>query len=280
MTTAYIFERDLCIKCNTKRLKRVVTAIDHGQVEVPGFGPVYNMVYFIIFEKADGDIRDLHYQKIQKSFDLAWCMRTLHNASVGLMELHLQGVAHQDLKPSNLLFFSNKGSKLTDLGRSHDENISSPVDSLPIPGAKIYAPPEQKYGYKLKNEFESRIAGDLYMLGSLIYFYFLNLSATTAMWTKLIEYDPLFSISPSYEADLPFWQKAFSDTISILELKVKAYTPRLYSDIVILAKNLCEPDIRNRGFLKKNTVYGGQQGLEKIITRFNIIADSAEHGFI
>jgi hypothetical protein len=30
MTTAYIFERDLCIKCNTKRLKRVVTAIDHG----------------------------------------------------------------------------------------------------------------------------------------------------------------------------------------------------------------------------------------------------------
>ena len=56
LTSSFVFERDLLYKCKGSRSSRIVTPIDHGQVNVPGYPP-YMAVSFIIFDLAKCDIR-------------------------------------------------------------------------------------------------------------------------------------------------------------------------------------------------------------------------------
>ena len=68
--------------------------------------------------------------------------RTLHHIAVGLQQLHGEGIAHQDLKPSNVLFFETFGAKLADLGCA--DTLKNPASSphghwgitgdVPVPG--------------------------------------------------------------------------------------------------------------------------------------------------
>jgi eukaryotic-like serine/threonine-protein kinase len=109
LTKAYNFERDLLAQCKDQKLRRVVVPLADGWVKVPGnFGDLCNVAY-LIFELATGDIRNevANWQK----FDLAWVLRSLHHSAVGLQELHLLGIAHQDLKPSNVLVFPIEGGR-------------------------------------------------------------------------------------------------------------------------------------------------------------------------
>ena len=86
LTEAYNFERDLLYKCRDKHLDHVVLPLTDGSVDVPGFPPYINRVYYIVFDFSDGDIR-----KIKDTFtrlDLAFAFRSLHNVAVGLEQLH------------------------------------------------------------------------------------------------------------------------------------------------------------------------------------------------
>ena len=98
---AFNFERDLLETCRKNRLSHIVSALDSGAVTVSGFAPPATVQY-IILELADGDVRKL--MAINDEFDLAFALRTLHQIAVGLKQLHGIGVAHQDLKPSNVSF--------------------------------------------------------------------------------------------------------------------------------------------------------------------------------
>lgn len=167
MTEAYNFERDLLSKCKGRKLNRVVTPLADGTVTVPGnFGPLGNVCY-LIFENAKGNVRDEVAQFV--AFDLAWCLRSIHHTAVGLQQLHSAGIAHQDLKPSNVLVFHDVGSKIADLGRSSDVSVQSPMDSYQIPGDVAYAPPEQFYPLGTPRNFSDRCLADLYLLGRIFF---------------------------------------------------------------------------------------------------------------
>lgn len=71
---------------------------------VPGQG--FTKVFYLIFELADGDIR--RHLAVQESLDLAFVLRTLHHVAVGLDQLHRADIAHQDLKPSNVLIYTKE----------------------------------------------------------------------------------------------------------------------------------------------------------------------------
>ena len=100
MTAAYNFERDILEKCNSNRLSRIVRVLDSGSLP-PQNGDASSVVEYLIFELARGDIRS--FVSFGQAFDMAWALRTMHQTAVALRQLHSAQIAHQDVKPSNVL---------------------------------------------------------------------------------------------------------------------------------------------------------------------------------
>lgn len=274
MTKAYNFERDLLAMCKDKKLRRVVTPLADGWAEVPGFGELGKVAY-LIFELATGDIRN-EVAKWQK-FDLAWVLRSLHQSAVGLQELHSTGIAHQDLKPSNVLVFPVDGSKITDLGRSSHIQIPSKFDMLRMPGDKGYAPPEQRYGWHYSPDFSLKYIADLYHLGSLIFFFFLHCSATSAIQLKISQKHAKEFANSDFLQDLPVFQHAFGEVIDELYTSVESFAGDLTDEIVMIAQQLCEPDPRRRGDPRALAALSRpQHDLQPYVSRFDRLAHTAE----
>ena len=279
MTTAYNFERDLLQTCKSRRLGRVVTPLDSGEVKVPGvMGPLANVSY-IIFDLAKGDIRTEVAD--WSEFDVAWALRSLHHSAVGLQQLHNAQIAHQDLKPSNVLVFPLDGCRLSDIGRASCISAPSRNDALPIAGDRGYAAPEQFYVRHLSADFSSRFLVDNYHLGSLIFFFFLGCSATHTIQLKLSEKHLKDFTGTDFANDLPYIQHAFSEGLHDLSVSVKAITTEFAHKIVLIAQQLCQPDPTRRGhpnaFAAKHTP---QYDLQPYISQFNNIARVAERRMI
>jgi serine/threonine protein kinase len=119
------FESNLMNECKEARLHRVVVGLDHGAVQVTGFsGPVL----FLVFELAKGDTHKVKSTTPALARGLEsdrWWLETLHHVSTGLHHLHQKAIAHQDVKPSNILFFDQAGAKVADLGRSVKKGVLS-----------------------------------------------------------------------------------------------------------------------------------------------------------
>jgi len=276
MTNAFIFERDLLYKCKKNHLSKIVTPLGHGQVKFQGQPPFYN-VYYIIFEIADSNLRNQIAKMLV--FDLAWILRSLHNTAVALEQLHKSGIAHQDLKPSNVLVF-NKESKVGDLGRSSDINIPSTNDKYTVPGDKTYAPFELFYSFNTKNDFQLRYASDLYHLGSLVFFYFLHANLQEIIWLEIIKHDILKNITRTdFYADLPFFQEGFTYALNVLSNEIIKYSNDLCKDIMPLVKMLCEIDPYKRGHIENRKTNLNQYSLERFISSFDLLAKKAEYKF-
>jgi serine/threonine protein kinase len=210
MTRSYNFERDVLALCRASNLNKIVVAIADGEISVPA--APFGKVFYLIFELADGDIR---LQSVQNNyFNLPRSLRALHHVSTGLAQLHKQGIYHQDVKPSNVLLFSKqKVSKLADLGRSHCNTIGAPHDNFVIAGVRYYAPPEQLYNYFMPDRNMCRAAADLYLLGSLLYYFY-----TGAMLTPVIVDQLRPEHRPSViSKDDRGWQGSFSDVLPYIK---------------------------------------------------------------
>lgn len=171
LTTCYEHERDLLLHCKDRRYNNVSLPLDHGRIDVPGLPKMEAAVYYIIFEMADGDIRN----QVSKSnrFSTLWSVRALHDVCRGLWQIHRDMIAHQDVKPSNVLAYENAGDfKVADLGRASRKGTSAPHDGLAFPGDRTYAPPEFMYGYVDPDFSKRRIGSDLFMLGNIACFLF------------------------------------------------------------------------------------------------------------
>lgn len=275
LTTAYNFERDLLEKCKDRKLKHIVVPLDSGSVTVPGvIGELRNVLYLIV-ELASGDIRKevAEWQK----FDVAWALRSLHQSALGLHELHYAHIAHQDLKPSNVLVFPIVGSKLSDLGRASYRGTHSQNDDIPVAGEISYAAPEQFYGLHLTSDFSSRFLVDNYHLGSLIFFFFLGCSATGAISLNLSKKHNKNFTNTDFINDLPYIQHAFYEALDELRSSVDNLAEELSEDIVAIAKHLCEPDPKLRGVPSVlASKHVPQYDLQPIISHFDRLAKIAE----
>lgn len=275
MLSAFNFERNLLAKCKNRKMRNVVTPIIDGYAEFPDV-PVISKVYYIIFELADGDIRSI--LNAMQSFDIAWCFRSLHNIAVGLQQLHQGGIAHQDLKPSNVLVFRGNKSKIADLGRASDKTRHFRYDDLTIAGDVSYAPPELLYGYRFTDEFEFRFAVDMYHFGNLFFFYFSGLSASQALLPKFRAIVGDNHISTSFESDLPYLQRAFAETLQDLERDIRNVTSICIEDIVNTVKELCNPNPRRRGNPINIFYKSDQFGLQRYISKLDLLARKMELG--
>ena len=275
ITAAYNFERDLLEKCRNRHLSRVVQVIDSGKVP-PVSGNPSSVIQYIIFELAKGDLRTVF--PTARAFETALSLRALHNAAAALQQLHSIAVAHQDLKPSNVLLFDDGISKVADLGRAIDRNQISPHDTLNIAGDRTYAPPELLYGDIPVDWAARRFGCDMYLFGSLVVYFCTHGQAMTHLLLQELrnEHHPLHW-GGTYREVLPYLEHHFA---SITKRLRKSVQKTFASDIVLAISQLCAPDPVNRGHPRSKQGTVEQYSLERYVSLFNRLARRAEYSMI
>lgn len=270
LTEAFNFERDVLNKCRERNMDRVVMAITDGKITIEGAADG-GIVQYLIFELADGDVRS--QADVSKRFDLAWSLRALHHIATGLWQLHKSDIAHQDLKPSNVLVFNGRLSKVGDLGRAAYKGHTPLHDQFDIPGDPAHAPPELLYGYVDPDWNCRRFGCDAYLLGSMVTFFFSGAGMTPLIRTQLHDNHCWGNWSGTYDEVLPYVRDAFGRAVDEL---AKELDTRVREDIVTVARQLCEPDPRLRGHPINRMQHGNQYSMERYVSTFDLLAYRAE----
>lgn len=269
MLNTYNYERDILLRCGNRNLSKVSRLLEASQENFPGY--LAANVYYMIFEKADSDVRNhLNYTN---DIDIAWKLRSLHNIATGIKQLHSIEISHQDVKPSNVFVFDNVISKLGDLGRSLCQTLSSPHSELSFSGDNRYAPPEVFHRFILPEWKDKVFAIDCYLLGSMAAYYFTGQSMTALLSMNLNTQINILALD--FENSLPYWQLAFEDSLETIKQHLIGYNQR--EKLIDTIKMLCNPDPRKRGHTKNINGNGNNFQLERFVEIFNSLATRAEY---
>lgn len=275
VTSAYIFERDLFAECRDRKLTRVITLIDHGEVLIPEAGPFLSKVPYLIFEKADGDIR--LYQAALDQIDCAWAFRVMKHTLEGLEQLHAGQTAHQDLKPSNVLT-QNAGMdmKLGDLGRADRRSVAGPWSEHKIPGAIVYAPPEQHYG-SFSRTWEARKASDLYLAGSLGAQLFTGHCMSSLIQAALPMPFRIQHWRGTFPEVVPFLRSAHTEVLASLEQVLGSYScdQESVEQFVNAVAQLTDPDPAERGHPRDRAARTSSYAVRRYISLMDVLSARA-----
>lgn len=267
------FEVDMLSLCEQKRMDRIVRAIGSGIVDTDG--TPFGQVPYLIFEEADGDIRK-HLDDPSFNKGIAWKLRSLHHITTGLKQLHSADVAHQDLKPSNILIFNasipTRVSKLADLGCASNSTRHCPFDHMDWAGDPKYAPPEVSYGFIQSDWHQRRIGYDLYLLGSVACFLFTRTTANSILLKNLADQFWPGNWAGTFDDVLPYLDHAFAETSRIFASQLPI---TLAGELMPIYQQLCNPDPRKRGYPGQKH---NQVSLERYISIFDRLARAAEIG--
>jgi serine/threonine protein kinase len=273
LINAYNFERTLLGKCRTRNMDRIVLALADGSVQVDASSPI-GIVQYVIFECAECDLRiRLH---LLGDLELAWKLRSLHHIATGLSQLHGQQVAHQDVKPSNVLVFDGKTLKIADLGSASVRGSGGPRDHWPFAGDPAYAPIEALYGY-LDPEWTVRRQGcDLWHLGSMAVFLFTGATMNSLILQEIPNPMRPKAWTGSFADAIPYVTDAFGRVLDTFGSHVT--DQRLRGDLVDIVRHLCDPDPKRRGH-PVNVAQGGNPfAVERYVSWFDLLARRAELG--
>lgn len=275
MTEMYLFEKKICEACHNRRMRRVVLAIESGSIQSSAANPL-SKVEYLIFELAQGDVRAMLDAK--SDFDVAFALRVLHNIATALNQLHTAEMAHQDLKPSNVLVFhSDLGSKISDLGRAWAKALPAPHDDFLIAGDCGYAPPEFLYSDVPTDVKLRRFGCDLYLFGSLIVFLFARVHINALLHKYLLQDHRPQAWGGTFRQALPYLQAAFGEALTELESNVPQY---LRLELIEMVRQLCEPDPDRRGHPLNRVGYQNAFSLERYISRFDQLAQKVHLGLL
>ncbi len=268
---AYRYERDLVQRCASKKMDRVVTVWDSGEIEVEPGNP-FSLVPYLVFEMASGDVHA--HLDFSAGIDAALSMKTLHEVSVALVQLHEQSIAHQDIKPSNVMVFEGFGAKLGDLGRASAEGSPIDHDLSRWAGDAKYTPPELLYGWGSNDWGERRLGCDAYMFGSLGLFLLTRLCLAAEIQARLPEELRWTNFRGSSADLLPFLRTATNEIV----LKVEPHLPlEIRSQVVQMIRELCDPDPNLRGHpAERRHKRGNPFELRRYTTLLDLLRRKAE----
>lgn len=284
-TNAYRFEKDLLLRCKNNRLNKVSMVIDEGE-EILNEFTIPNVPY-LIFEMSDGDVRS--HMNFSKDVEIAWKLNSLHNVAVGLKQLHGVDIAHQDLKPSNILLYEDGVvSKVGDLGRSLCAEIEAPHENGgDFPGDVNYAPPEFLYRY-IDPDWNFRVRStDMYLFGSLVVFYFSGANMTALIGKNLDQQFKWTKWRGTFGEVHDYLVDAFYK--SLKEFKSSIGNNDLASELSNVVEYCCFPIPDKRGHPKaisfsrnrggsRNT-NANQFDFQRIISRFDVLYKMASYKF-
>src|ERR1700676_2290805 len=250
MLGAVNFESRLHDRC--KGMDRVVRSLAHGYIQVDSNNEL-SVVPYLIFELADHDVRT--HLKLN-AVDVSWRLATAHHIATGLRQLHGIGVVHQDVKPSNVLYFdARRGSKLGDLGSAAQQGVDHNL-AHPFGGDWRYAPPDAWYGHRRSDFTEQHVSNDFFLLGSMIVYMFTKVSMAPLILEKHLQ--------PEHRPTAlgGQWDGTFADVLPYLEHAFAAAMLEFYShlpepnyagfdyreELMTLVSSLCAVDPSKRGY--------------------------------
>jgi serine/threonine protein kinase len=272
LTEAFNVERDILEV--SKRFSCVVTAIADGTTTVQ-FNGSAEIVQYLILELAEHSLRRMAVAS--KRLPMPIALRALHNCALGMRQLHGAQIAHQDLKPSNVLKFEGEQFKICDVGRASIKGRAAPHDGLNIAGDNSYAPPELLYG-QVDPEFNVRRFGcDAYLLGSLAAFLVSGVHMTALIMSEVDA-----AVRPglwhgTYSALLPQIRSAFSRAIDRLDAEIPQTAP-FRAELLLCIRQLCDPNPQLRGHPATRNIQNGggnEFDLERYISIFDRLSFAA-----
>ncbi|RBP53532.1 protein kinase domain-containing protein [Arenicella xantha] len=243
-THAFNHERRLLEVCLKHNLKRIAKLVDVGEVSDDNGDLEYA---YMAFEKAESNGHIKNVTEVQDSFGFR--LQLMKDVCVGLSQLHQRSIAHQDIKPSNILKTKEKGEdrgKITDLGRASIEGDGIAHDLADWAGQGMYAAPDRLYRVQTSNWNLKRTSSDLYLFGSLMWQYLSESDIPlTREWMKRLT-EPLKpgNFSDTYDQVLPHlvivFEEIFSDAINDCESEIER-------ELITIIKELTNPDPAQRG---------------------------------
>jgi serine/threonine protein kinase len=163
------------------RMSKVVRMVDHGSLtfELPNKTGEYSFMC-VVLELGDGDIKShVDFKPDQSTYWKLWVLREVALATV---QIERGNLAHNDIKPSNVIRFPSKGDKhdikLGDVGRVVTKAGAGPFDRLLWAGDPRHRPIEVLFGWEEPEWQNRRTAADAFMLGNLACFLFVGASLT------------------------------------------------------------------------------------------------------
>lgn len=269
-TEYYNFERDIAKEC--VGLSKVVTAIADGQTFFEDFR--VGTISYIIFEMAESDVRRM--LNATAFVDFAVKFRLLRDLATGVRQLHSHRIAHQDIKPSNLLIFQEDGlhsGKIGDLGRVVLADRPGPFNDLVFAGDQAYAPPEALYHASIDGFGPRRLAADLYQLGGMLAFCLTGFSINMYLRSELLPEMCWDNWAGTFDEALPYLTDAMGRVIP----EVVGRLPESMKEPgARILRQLCEVDPRKRGDTRR-VGRPNQYSLERFVSALDLLAAQARH---
>ncbi|NWC48926.1 protein kinase [Pseudomonas edaphica] len=279
-TQAFGDERQLNELCAKSRMRQVVTILGHGTVKVDRKPEDHvPRVAYLILELADGgDVRS-HITQTSNT-DYAKKFSYLKDVLLGIGQLHNEEISHQDLKPSNVMVFSQFGAKVGDLGRATIKGYGrGAFEQDSIAGDYGYAPPEQLYGHVPTEWIDRRQRADLYQFGSLVCFLVLGFTVNALIKERLPaavgpkHWFPDQAGGSSYTQALPYLESAFYEGLQDCKMTLPAWAA---DKVVSLISQCSNPDYSKRGAKQLLGNAGLGLGLNRFISALENLRTEAK----
>ncbi|MBR6938053.1 MAG: hypothetical protein IKH63_10865 [Prevotella sp.] len=280
-TGAFHFESSLAKECTKHRMGNVIRYIDSADIELSDY-PIKTVSY-IIYEMSEGKIGDFLKFSLKTDFvvDLGMLvekLKSLHQVTKGVRQLHTKLIAHHNITPQSVeVFDANTLSKVGGLqkSRTHQELLHSPVSARLFDGDYTYAPPEAYFNYKMSEEMSTYYQIDNYMLGNLIVYYLSMMNLTTLISNKCpYSLSHWASKGADYNDVLPAIIAAFNQSIE--EIKSSICVEELREPIAQIIEGLCHPVPEKRGYPGGFSKPQANADLQRVLSKLDVLYNKAQ----